>query len=298
MGRKNRFTGVNSIKFNRYFQSDEDCSRYLADIKWADGYSCRKCGGDNFCKGKKPFSRRCTKCKFDESPTSGTMFDRCKFSLLTAFHIVFKIATKKKGMSSLELSHEFELRQKTCWEFKWKVQQAMQSTERYPITGTVCVDECFIGGQEEGKRGRSKGKKKLVIVAVELVGGGMGRAYARVIQDASSSSFLPFFKAHIDKDTQVITDEWTGYIPLKKEYSKLEQVKSDKGKGLPELHNHIMNLKGWLRGIHHHCSEERLQGYLNEYHYRNNRRANMKGIFDNLIKRMVQNSPIRLKNIN
>jgi hypothetical protein len=226
------------------------------------------------------------------------MFDKCKFSLLTAFHLVFKIATKKKGMSSQELSKEFELRQMTCWEFKWKIQQAMQSTNAYPLTGVVCVDEFFVGGEEQGVRGRQKGKKKLVIVAVELIDTeqkrGMGRAYAKVIADASNKSFKPFFEAHISKSARVITDEWTGYIPLKIDYPNLEQVKSDKGKGLPELHNHIMNLKGWLRGIHHHCSEERLQGYLNEYHYRNNRRGNMDGIFDNLIKRMVRNEPKRL----
>lgn len=297
MGRTNKFTGVNSIKFNRAFSNDDDCYQYLADIKWDEGYNCRKCGHINYCKGKKPFSRRCTRCKFDESPTAGTMFDKCKFPLLTAFHIVFKIATKKKGMSSLELSHEFELRQMTCWEFKWKIQQAMQSTENYPLEGVVCVDEFFVGGEEEGKRGRSKGKKKLVIVAVEIVDGGMGRAYAKVVKNASSKSFEPFFSSHISKDSRIITDEWTGYIPLKKDYPGLEQVKSDKGKGMPEIHNHIMNLKGWLRGIHHHCTEERLQGYLNEFHYRNNRRGNMEGIFDNLIKRMVKYKPIRLNTI-
>jgi hypothetical protein len=109
--------------------------------------------------------------------------------------------------------------------------------------------------------------------------------------------FDHFFEAHISKDARIITDEWTEYIPLKNDYSRLEQVKSDKGKGLPEIHNHIMNLKSWLRGIHHHCSEQRLQGYLNEYHYRNNHRGNMEGIFDNLIKRMVKNEPIRLNTI-
>lgn len=297
MGRKNRFTGVNSIKFNRAFATDDDCYRYLADIKWEMGYVCLRCGNENYCLGKKPFSRRCTRCKHDESPTAGTMFDRCKFSLLLAFNIAFKIATKKKGMSSMELSNEFELRQKTCWEFKWKIQQAMQSIETYPLEGVVCVDEFFIGGQQEGVRGRQKGKKKLVLVAIELIGGGMGRGYARVIKDASAESFRPFFKSHISSNARIITDEWTGYIPLKNEYPRLEQVKSDKGKGLPEIHNHIMNLKSWLRGIHHHCTEERLQGYLNEYHYRNNRRGNMEGIFDNLIKRMVKNEPIRLNTI-
>lgn len=55
-----------------------------------------------------------------------------------------------------------------------------------------------------------------------------------------------------------------------------------------------MNIKSWLRGIHHHCSEERLQGYLDEYHFRFNRRNNMEAIFDLLIRRMVGNEPKRL----
>lgn len=294
MTRENRFEGVNSIKFNRAFLSDDDCYRYLADIKWAEGYVCRKCGNSKYYNGVKPFSRRCMKCKYDESPTSGTMFDKCKFPLLLAFHIVFKISSKKKGMSSIELSAEFELRQKTCWEFKWKVQQAMQSTCSYPLNGKLQVDEFYIGGEEEGKTGRSKGDKRLVVVALEVVNGGVGRAYARCIEDASAESFKPFFRDHIAKEAHVIADQWNGYKPLKKEYPNLEQVKSDKGKGLPDLHLHIMNIKGWLRGIHHHASKERLQGYLDEYHFRYNRRNNMNTIFDLLIKRMVVNQPKRI----
>ena len=299
MNERNQFKGVNSIKFYNTFSGDEACYLYLADIKWCDnGYQCRKCGHTKYCKGVKPFSRRCMKCKYDESPTAGTMFDKCKFPLQLAFHIAFKISTKKKGMSSLELSEEFELRQKTCWEFKWKIQQAMQSSKLHPISGIVHVDEFYIGGEEEGKRGRSKGDKKLVVVALEIVEGGVGRAYAQCINNASAASFKPFFETYISKDSKVITDEWKGYIPLKKTYTNLEQLKSENGKSFQDIHIHIMNLKGWLRGIHHHCSKERLQGYLDEYNFRYNRRSNMDTIFDSLIKKMVLNNPIRLQSVN
>ena len=293
-----QFTGVNSIKFNKIFQSDEDCYHYLSEIKWASvSYVCKRCGSIKYGKGKKPFSRRCAKCNYDESPTAGTMFDKCKFSLLKAFHITFKISTKKKGMSSEELSKEYEQRQKTCWKFKWKVQQAMQSSGRYPLKGEVHVDEFYVGGEEEGgKRGRGKGNKRLVIVALEIVNGDYGRAYAAVIKDASSASFKPFFEKYIDKNANVVTDEWTGYKPIKSLYKNLRQIPSNNGKSFTQLHIHIMNIKSWLRGIHHHCSEERLQGYLNEYHFRFNRRNNMETIFDLLIRRMVQNEPIRLDN--
>ena len=290
------FKGVNSIKFNWTFKTDEDCYRYIASIKWNDdNFSCKKCKNTKYCRGKKPYSRRCLKCRHDESPTAGTMFDKCKFSLLIAFHIAFKISTKVKGMSSLELSHEFELRQKTCWEFKWKIQQAMHSSKQYPLTGEVHVDELFVGGPEEQKRGRSKGEKKLVVIALEKVEDGVGRAYAQVIEHASGAEFKPFFNSYIKKDAKVISDVWKGYLPLKKLYPNLKQVPSKEGKNFSDLHIHIMNLKGWLRGIHHHCDKERLQGYLDEFHFRYNRRNNMGTIFDSLIKRMVNYEPIRLK---
>lgn len=272
------------------------CYEYLAAVKWENGYKCKKCSCDRFCKGKQPFSRRCIKCSYDESPTAGTMFDKCKFSLLVAFHIVFKISTKKKGMSSLELSKEFELRQKTCWEFKWKIQQAMQSSKQYQLEGEVHVDEFFIEGPEEQKRGRSKGKKRLVVLALEKVTEGAGRAYAQMIENASAKEFKPFFNDYIDKKATVITDEWLGYLPLKDEYPNLRQIPSKEGDNFPDPHIHIMNLKGWLRGIHHHCSEERLQGYLDEYHFRYNRRNSMNAIFDTIIKRMVTYEPKRIKN--
>lgn len=288
------FSGVNSIIFNSRFKCDEDCYRYIADIKWEAGYSCKKCGSEKYIPGKKPSSRRCLKCKYDESPTAGTMFDKVKFSLLIAFHIIFKIATKKKGMSSLELSHEFDLRQKTCWEFKWKIQQAMRSSLQYPLEGEVHVDELWIGGPEKARRGRSKGSKKMVVLALEKLPDGVGRAYAQIIENASAKEFETFFDKHISKNCKIITDEWRGYGPLKRVYPGLEQKSSDDGNAFVDLHIHVMNLKGWLRGIHHHCSKERLQGYLDEYHFRFNRRNNMGTIFDLLLKKMVFDTPIRL----
>ena len=292
------FRGVNSINFHKRFKDDKDCYNYLADIKWPDeNFKCKKCGHNKFCSGKKPFSRRCIKCRYDESPTARTMFDKCKFSLLVAFHIAFKISVRKKGMSSLELSKEFGLRQVTCWRFKIKIQKAMKSSGKYPLEGEVHVDECMIGGPEEHKRGRSHGKKKLVVVALEKLEQGVGRGYAQVIDRASSKDFKPFFETYISKESKVITDEWNGYTPLKQLYPNMEQVPSDSGKGLPDLHIHIMNIKGWLRGIHHHCSREHLQGYLDEFHFRFNRRNNMDTIFNLLIKRMVESEPKPTKSI-
>ena len=216
-----KFNGVVLFDFIQKYKANEDCMEYLSLIKWSDGYQCKKCSNTNFCKGKKPFSRRCTKCKYDESPTAHTMFDKCKFSLLTAFHIAFKISTKKKGMSTLELHRKFGLRQKTCWDFKRKVQKVMKSSQKHLLTGEVHVDEFFIGGPEKNQQGRGAEKKRLVVVAVEKVTDGIGRAYGQVIENASSKALSPFFNSYIAVNSKVITDEWNGYKPLLKDSNAL-----------------------------------------------------------------------------
>lgn len=287
MTERNIFKGVNSIKFNQRFKEDNDCLEYLAEVKWLNGYKCKRCNNDKFGNGKNIHNRRCTKCRYDESPTVGTMFEKLKFSILIAFHIVFKISTKKKGMSSLELSNELELRQMTCWTFKQKLQQVMKSSLKSPLKGGVHVDEFVIGGPEKGKKGRSKGLKKLIVLAVEIVKDGVGRAYADVIEHSSAKELGSFLMKYVSKDAEVISDKWKGYTPLKKNFKNLKQIASEDGKNFKELHIHIMNIKGWLRGIHHHCSKDRMQNYLDEYHFRYNRRSNMDTIFDVLIKKMV-----------
>ena len=167
----------------------------------------------------------------------------------------------------------------------------MTSSRNHKIVGQVHIDEFYIGQYEENKIGRSTyGKKKLVIVALEILDDGVGRAYARIIENASSKEFRPFFEDYISNEARIVTDQWRGYLPLKKDYPFLTQIPSNKGSNFKELYLHIMNIQGWLRGIHHHCSKEHLQGYLDEFHFRYNRRAYMGTIFNVTLKRMVQNS--------
>ena len=82
------------------------------------------------------------------------MFEKLKFPILIAFHIIFKVSTKKKGLSSIGLRNEFELRQKTCLTFIQKVQQVMKSSLKSLFYWIVHIVEFVIGGQEEGKKGR------------------------------------------------------------------------------------------------------------------------------------------------
>lgn len=135
------FYGTSQDKFNKHFTSDDDCFKYLSEIKWKDDtFVCTRCGNTHYCKGHLPFSRRCTKCKHDESPTAGTVFDKLKFSLNTAFHIAFNLCTSENGVTSTALSIKYGLRQKTAWDFKRKIQHAMGYVEDKPLEGMIFVD--------------------------------------------------------------------------------------------------------------------------------------------------------------
>ncbi len=287
------FIGMSLLDFTKRFQSNADCIAYLIDIKWKGGITCKKCSGNQFWKGKCSNNVRCKQCGYEESPTAGTLFHKIKFPLLKAFHICYRIGVSKKGMSSCELSRELNLRQMTCWAFKRKLQAVMASSGSNPLEGRVDVDEIAVGGHDEGKQGRSKGDKKLVSIAVEIrEDGKMGRAYGRVISNYSSEELKEIFDKHIsEENAKVRTDQWTGYHPLKSKW-KIEMVKSEKGKKFPEMHTLIMNLKSWIRGIHHKCSQKHMQAYLNEFFYRFNRRGFGNTVFHKLIVKMIDNKPI------
>ena len=290
------FQGVSIGEFQKFFQTEDDCKQYLFDLKWQHGYCCRRCKFKGSNKGKTGFHLRCKLCGYDESVTAHTMFHKLKIPLLKAFGMCFRISVRKKGMSTMELSKEFSINQKSSWLFKRKAQESMISSGKYPLQSKVEVDEILIGGPEKKKRGRSKGEKKLVVIAIEKVDGNkIGRAYGQVIANASAECFKPFFEKHIDKDNaQVITDKWRGYWPLESEF-EIRQKDSKGGKGFPDLHIVIMNLKSWIRGIHHRVSERFMNGYLNEFFFRFNRRNFLTSICHKLIERFMISSPYSYK---
>lgn len=286
------FQGISIQAFNKFFKTEDDCQQYLFNLKWLDGYKCRRCGCRKSYKGRTRFYLRCQTCRYDESVTSHTIFHKLKIPLLKAFGMAFRLSVKKKGMSTTELAREYSVNQKSAWLFKRKAQEAMKSSGKHPLDTKVEVDELFIGGPGKGKRGRNKGDKKLVVIAVEKVKNNkIGRAYAEAIEAASGEDFKPFFERHIDKDNaRVFTDGWKGYWPLESEF-ELNQRSSNGGKNFPGLHHVIMNLKGWLRGIHHHCSERFINGYLDEFFFRFNRRNALFNIWHKLIERFMINKP-------
>lgn len=120
---------LDDVRLEELFHSDEKCYEFLADLKWSKSFTCRKCGNNNYCQGKTPYSRRCTRCKTEESATSGTIFHNCKFPVSKAFYIAYNVCKGKEDISTYEFARRLSLRQMTCWNFKAKIQNALQEME-------------------------------------------------------------------------------------------------------------------------------------------------------------------------
>ncbi len=111
-------------KFRIAFPDDASCINLLALQKWKNGFVCTKCGNTNYCSGKLETSRRCTRCKKEESATANTVFHRCKFSLRKAFEIVL-LTCQTSAISSYKISDMLDLRHMTCYSFQKKVSQCL-----------------------------------------------------------------------------------------------------------------------------------------------------------------------------
>ncbi len=98
----------------------------------------------------------------------------------------------------------------------------MKSGLNHPLTGIIHVDEFMVGGPEENQKGRSKGLKKLAVLAVEILDDGVGRAYAEVIEHSSATELGTFLKKYVSKEATIITDKWRGYSPFEKRFFKPE----------------------------------------------------------------------------
>jgi hypothetical protein len=119
------FEGLSPELFTERYSSADECYRFLEISKWENGFVCRKCGHTNYCTGKKPFSRRCTRCKAEESVTANTVFHGCRLPVTDAFRILFSICCNPQ-ISAYKISKDECIRGMTCWKLRKKIVNWME----------------------------------------------------------------------------------------------------------------------------------------------------------------------------
>lgn len=285
------------------FSSEAACREYLFQLRWPDGFRCPRCGGAKSWPVRSVLLE-CGKCGFQTSVTAGTMFQDTRKPLALWFRMMWWVTNQKNGASALGLQRALGLGSyKTAWTWLHKLRRAMVRVGRDRLSGSVEVDETYVGGLEEGVRGRQTESKALVVIAAQEDGGGIGRIRMRCVPDASAKSLMAFVEDSIDRGSLIHTDGWPAYDSAKsKGYHHRVTVLSGKKKSaselLPRVHRVSALLKRWLLGTHQGAvSREHLDYYLDEFTFRFNRRTSKSRgkLFYRLVQQAVAADPVPYK---
>jgi hypothetical protein len=117
---------VDYEEFSRIYPDKESCNLFLADLKWKHGYACRKCKNTQYYPGHMQYSRRCSKCGYEESVTSYSIFHNTRIPINKAFYMVFLIYNTKGKISSHKLAEILNMRQSTCWTYGARIKEVME----------------------------------------------------------------------------------------------------------------------------------------------------------------------------
>ena len=283
-----------------WFATEKACQEYLIKLRWPSGFHCPR------CRSKKAWVRsnglfECSNCHLQTSVTAGTIFQDTKKPLSLWFKAMWHITSQKYGANALGVQRELNLGSyRTAWTWLHKLRRAMIRPDRDLLSGTIQVDETFIGGPKEGKRGRGAEGKVLVLILVQGEKK-IGRIRLCVIPDASAESLVPEIQKNVSPGSTVLTDGWLGYSKQLEKSGYIHEVIRDTIRVgddlLPKCHLVASLLKRWLLGTHQGAvSPEHLAYYLDEFTFRFNRRtsASRGKLFYRLVQQAVAIDPVPL----
>jgi transposase-like protein len=286
-------------EFETRFSTDEACRDYLFRLRWPEGFRCPRCGSDRAWRlGSGRWE--CRACGVQTSVTAGTIFQDTRTSLTVWFRAIWWVTAQKTGASAAGLQRVLGLGSyETAWTWLQKLRRAMVRPGRDRLSGRVEVDEAYLGGLEEGVRGRQTEKKALIVVAAEEDGRRIGRIRMRRVASASAGELQAFIAEVVEPGSVIHTDGWEGYTGLSTKGFTHEVTPIGKNKKravelLPRAHRVVSLLKRWLMGTHQGAvSHEHLDYYLDEFTFRFNRRTSRhRGkLFYRLVQQAVAVAP-------
>jgi len=291
------------MDFADIFPTEEACLEYLTLVRWPDGYACLRCGSKDVSKIRSGYYR-CRGCRYRGSVIFGTLFQDTRKPLRLWFHAIWYVVNQKNGVSALGLQKALGLGSyHTAWEWLHKLRRAMVRPGRDRLSGLVEMDETFIGGIHEGKRGRGAEGKTLVLIAAEQTSGGIGRIRLAPIADASGITLKEATLQMVEPGSTIRTDGWDGYNLLTRNgyvHAPVDHINAESGDATPLTHRVASLLKRWWLGTHQGAiSPEHLPYYLDEFTFRFNRRTSRSRgkLFYRLVEQALQTDPVTAKSL-
>ena len=271
---------MNLLEFNQTFVGEDACEQYLIDTIWPEGFVCSGCESKDawYIRARRTFE--CSQCNRQQSITTGTMFESSQTPLYEWFLAIYLVCESKKGISKEELARHLGMKDvRRAARLKQRIQEAMaERNSRYLLDGFVEWDEAVF--KEAGDS-----LDVAVAVSVESQEDSSRPKYVRfqVLENMTSNTLESVAETVVSKSSDVCTDghpSHNGFDQVFNEHIRCVQSHpSDAGEYLPWVHILISNAKRFIDGTHH--SVNRLQGYLDEFTWRFNRR------FCNLFHRMI-----------
>ena len=290
-----------------WFPDDDACLDYLEWLRWPSGFVCPRCGATTSWR-MSDGRFWCEPCRLRVSITMGTIFHRTRTPLTVWFAVAWSMTTAKNGVSAKTLQRLLGFGSyQTVWTMLHRFRSARVRPDRDRLSGQVEVDETLVGGEAHGgKRGRGAERKTLVAVAVEVLSPkGFGRVRMRCVPDASGASLVPFVCDSVERGATILTDGWGGYNELAMHgFTHQRTIVSHSDDpahvSMPGVHRVAALLKRWLLGTHQGAVEsDHLQGYLDEFTFRFNRRqSTFRGLlFRRLLEQAVQTRPTTYRSL-
>lgn len=282
---------IDLLKLNELFDTDAECRAYLEDLRWPKGVACPKCKGESISRieKRKVFECNALECRYQFSVTAGTIFHDSHLPLPKWFLAIFLVTESRKGMSALQLKRLLKVSYKTAWYLCHRIRAAMAEANPEPLTGTIEVDETYVGGR---LRGRGKGignyisNKTLVIAALQRG----GQIRIRTAKKADRKTLHGFIKESAPNPSRIMTDELPAYLTCDDHDTTHETVTHSKGEYVRgDVHtNSVESAFGLFKravvGSYHRVSHKHLDRYLDEFEFRFNNRKNRFLFRDTLVR--------------
>ena len=114
---------VSTFQLFKMFLDAEAGRKYLEGRLWPKGAQCPTCKGEKVTSRKGGYYR-CNACKLDFTVRTGTIFERSHVPLHKWIYAMYLLVTARKGISSLQLSKEIGITQKSAWFVLQRLREA------------------------------------------------------------------------------------------------------------------------------------------------------------------------------